>query len=53
AVEAALRGRPSNTETFREAAAHAAEGARPASQNAFKVTLAERALQRALEIAAA
>lgn len=52
AVEAALRGRPANRETFAEAARHAAEGARPARQNAFKVALATRAVQRTLEIAA-
>ena len=49
AAEAALRGR--NTDdpaTFAAAAALATEGAQPASRNAFKLRLAERAVARAL-----
>jgi xanthine dehydrogenase YagS FAD-binding subunit len=48
AVEQALVGRPLELEALAEAAARAAEGARPLSQNAFKVTLLQRALVRAV-----
>jgi xanthine dehydrogenase YagS FAD-binding subunit len=48
AAEAALRGAPPTGESFRHAAEIALEGARPATQNAFKVTLAQRAIVRAL-----
>ena len=48
AVEAALVGQPAGRDAFTRAAAHAAEGATPASRNRFKVTLAQRAVARAL-----
>jgi len=48
-VEAALRGKPLNDQTLREAAALAGHGARPASQNAFKLTLLRRTVLRALQ----
>lgn len=47
-VEAALQGKPAKAEQFRAAAALAGEGARPASENAFKVTLLRRTVFRAL-----
>ncbi len=52
-VEAALRGRPVGPESFAAASAKAGEGARPASQNGFKVKLMQRAVQRALAMATA
>ena len=52
-IETALRGQPATPESFANAAARAGEGAQPASENAFKVTLAQRAVRRALEIASA
>jgi xanthine dehydrogenase YagS FAD-binding subunit len=48
AVEAALRGRPPTRASFESAAGRAADGARPLAQNAFKVTLVERTVVRAL-----
>jgi xanthine dehydrogenase YagS FAD-binding subunit len=48
AVEAALRGKPATLETFEEAAAVAAEGAKPLSGNSFKVSLLKRTVIRAL-----
>jgi xanthine dehydrogenase YagS FAD-binding subunit len=53
AVEAALEGAPANPDTFAAAAALAAHGAQPASQNRFKVALLQRALARVLTIATA
>lgn len=47
-VEAALRGQPATTATYQAAAANAAAGANPLSQNGFKVTLVQRAIVRAL-----
>lgn len=47
-VEAALRGAPATPEAFEEASSIAAEGARPLSGNAFKVTLLKRTVVRAL-----
>ncbi len=52
-VEAALRNRPVAAETFADAASRAGEGARPTEHNAFKVKLAQRAVQRALATATA
>jgi xanthine dehydrogenase YagS FAD-binding subunit len=49
AAEAVLRGQPANEASFVRAAAAAVQGARPASQNGFKVTLAQRAVVRALQ----
>jgi xanthine dehydrogenase YagS FAD-binding subunit len=48
-VEDALEGQPASAETFHDAAARAAEGARPLAMNAFKVELLKRAVRRALE----
>ncbi|MCW0214919.1 MAG: xanthine dehydrogenase family protein subunit M [Pseudonocardia sp.] len=48
AVEAALRGRPATLATFSDAAAGAADGARPLSANGFKTSLLERTVVRAL-----
>jgi xanthine dehydrogenase YagS FAD-binding subunit len=47
-VEAALAGASVSRETLLQAAAHAAEGARPLRENAFKIPLMQRALARAL-----
>ena len=52
-VEAALQGRPATDDSFRAAAALASEGATPATQNAFKVTLMQRTVLRGLQLAAA
>jgi xanthine dehydrogenase YagS FAD-binding subunit len=48
AVEVALRGAPATEESFESAAALAADGARPLSANAFKVSLLRRTVVRAL-----
>lgn len=48
AVEDALRGAPATQASFEAAAAVAAEGARPLSDNGFKVSLLKRTLVRAL-----
>ncbi|EMD25691.1 FAD binding domain-containing protein [Amycolatopsis azurea] len=48
AVEEALRGAPATVEAFEEAAALAAEGARPLSANGFKPSLLRRTIVRAL-----
>jgi xanthine dehydrogenase YagS FAD-binding subunit len=52
AAEAALRGMAATEDSFRHAAEIALQGAEPASQNAFKVTLAQRTIVRALHSAA-
>jgi xanthine dehydrogenase YagS FAD-binding subunit len=52
-VETALRGKTLNDQTLREAAAQAGLGARPASQNGFKLTLLRRTVLRALQTVAA
>lgn len=52
-VEEALAGAPATPDAFAAAAAHAGDGARPLRQNAFKIPLMQRALVRALTIAAA
>jgi xanthine dehydrogenase YagS FAD-binding subunit len=46
-VEAALRHKPLNEQTLREAPAQAGQGAQPASQNGFKLTLLRRTVLRA------
>jgi xanthine dehydrogenase YagS FAD-binding subunit len=51
-VEAALSGQRAGPAVFREAAAHAADGAEPRAQNAFKVELLRRTVARALAMAA-
>jgi xanthine dehydrogenase YagS FAD-binding subunit len=48
AVEDALRGAPATVESFEAAAAAAADGAKPLSGNAFKVSLLKRTVVRAL-----
>lgn len=48
AVETALRGAPATEAAFEEAASVAADGARPLSGNAFKVSLLKRTVVRAL-----
>lgn len=52
-AEHALRGAAATTETFRAAAIAAVRDAQPRKFNAFKVTLARQAIQRALEQSAA
>jgi xanthine dehydrogenase YagS FAD-binding subunit len=47
-AEAALRGQPATEATYARAAEAALRGARPRDDNAFKVTLAQRTLVRAL-----
>jgi xanthine dehydrogenase YagS FAD-binding subunit len=53
AAEAALVGRSPDREAFRTAARLAMAGARPLSQNGFKVDLGKNAVVRALTVAAA
>jgi xanthine dehydrogenase YagS FAD-binding subunit len=48
AVEGALLGRPPSAELWRTAAARAADGAKPLSQNGFKVELVKRTVERQL-----
>ncbi len=52
-VEVALKGRGTGDASFQDAVRQVAEGARVASQNGFKIELAQRLLQRALQTAAA
>jgi xanthine dehydrogenase YagS FAD-binding subunit len=53
AVERALAGAPMRQEAFEAAVAHAADGARPLSQNGFKAALLRRTIIRALMTLAA
>ena len=53
AAEAALTGKPANDATFRLAAEAALQGAKPQSENRFKIELAKRCLTYALRTAAA
>ena len=53
AVERAVVGKPLGAETWRAAAALAADGARPLSDNGFKVTLLQRTVERQLSSVAA
>lgn len=50
-AEKALMGQPSETATFRKAAEAALQGARPQSENGFKVELAKRCIVHALNLA--
>jgi xanthine dehydrogenase YagS FAD-binding subunit len=50
-AEAALVGQPASEANFRKAAEAALRGARPQSQNAFKIELAKRCLTHALRMA--
>ncbi|MBN9560260.1 MAG: FAD binding domain-containing protein [Alphaproteobacteria bacterium] len=52
-VEASLQDGPASNDAFAAAAARVGDGAEPASQNAFKVKLAQRAVLRALQTVAA
>lgn len=52
-VEASLQDGPVSNDAFVAAASRVGEGAQPASQNAFKVKLAQRAVLRALQTVAA
>jgi xanthine dehydrogenase YagS FAD-binding subunit len=50
-AESALEGRVAAEDVFRNAARDALNGARPASENGFKVELAQRCLVRSLKLA--
>ena len=50
-AEGELTDQPANETTFRKAAESALRGAKPQSQNAFKIELAKRCLVHALELA--
>ena len=50
-AEAALVGQPADRATFRKAAEAALRGAKPQSQNGFKIELAKRCLTHALHMA--
>ena len=52
AAEAALVGQRANPASFRKAADAALRGAKPQSENAFKIELAKRCLTHALQVAA-
>jgi xanthine dehydrogenase YagS FAD-binding subunit len=52
-AEAALIGKPVSAEMFRKAAVAALAGAKPRTDNAFKVELAKRCLVRTLKLATA
>ncbi|WBA44076.1 FAD binding domain-containing protein [Hymenobacter canadensis] len=52
-AEKALVGQPATEATFKAAAAAALQGAKPRSENAFKVELAQNTLVRALEAVSA
>jgi xanthine dehydrogenase YagS FAD-binding subunit len=52
-AEVALTGKPANDATFRQAAAAALRGAKPQSENGFKIELAKRCLTYALRTAVA
>ncbi len=51
-AEAVLQGQPLSDASFQEAAARVAEGATPTEDNAFKIDLARRVVERALKEAA-
>ena len=52
-AEAALTGKSANEATFRQAAEAALQGAKPQSENKFKIELAKRCITHALRTAAA
>src|SRR5437016_11477295 len=52
-AEAALVGKPADAANFRKAAEAAMRGAKPQSENAFKIELAKRCLTHALQMATA
>ena len=49
AVERAIIGRTVSPDLWRDAALHAADGAKPLSENAFKVQLVKRTVERQLQ----
>ncbi len=49
-AEAALKGQPATEEVFRQAAEAALKGAKPQSENGFKIELARRCLVHALKL---
>ena len=51
-AEAALKGKPANDATFRQAAEAALQAAKPQTENRFKIELAKRCLTHALRTAA-
>ena len=51
-AEAALKGKPANDAAFRQAAEVALQGAKPQTENRFKIELAKRCLTHALRTAA-
>ncbi|HEY6573394.1 MAG TPA: xanthine dehydrogenase family protein subunit M [Mycobacterium sp.] len=53
AVEQAVIGKPVSPDLWRSAAAHAADGAKPLSDNAFKAELVRRVVERQLATVAA
>ncbi|OBF31530.1 FAD-binding molybdopterin dehydrogenase [Mycobacterium sp. ACS1612] len=53
AVEQALVGRAPSVDLWRDAASHAADGAKPLSENGFKVELVKRTVERQLATVAA
>jgi xanthine dehydrogenase YagS FAD-binding subunit len=53
AVEQALVGRALSADLWRDAASHAADGAKPLSENGFKVELVKRTVERQLATVAA
>ena len=52
-AEAALTGKPASDATFRQAAEAALQGAKPQSENKFKIELAKRCITHALRTAVA
>jgi xanthine dehydrogenase YagS FAD-binding subunit len=48
AVEQALIGRAAQPDLWRDAASHAADGAKPLSENGFKIDLVKRTVERQL-----
>ena len=52
-AEAALRGKPANEASFRQAAEAALHGAKPQSENKFKIEFSKRCLTHALKMALA
>jgi xanthine dehydrogenase YagS FAD-binding subunit len=53
AVEQALIGRPATPQLWHDAAARAADGAKPLSDNGFKIQLVQRVVERQLGAVAA
>ncbi|MBW4562752.1 MAG: xanthine dehydrogenase family protein subunit M [Mojavia pulchra JT2-VF2] len=51
-AEKFLIGKPANAQTFQQAAEIALQGAKPLTQNGYKVDLAKRAIRRALTVSA-